>query len=249
MALINENIRSLIINKTNDTIGGKLRSMCDVSNMSTMEEFINVNSMYYMRPKTEDSSDNLRQSISCVLFDKPLVEKRVDKEKTRGRPKKPDVDKLMTSIMVLIEKYVEKESTQIMETLEKRFNVDEQLIEQQSNVNVNVMSQKKGDDNSTQSNKTNTSSDGTSDITDALLKASTGISIENAKEIQQKLEEISLVEEDDLHIEVSEIIIKDNKYYIDENQNLYNIDSEEIIGKFDKPNGVVIKIKSGSNGN
>ena len=83
-------------------------------------------------------------------------------------------------------------------------------------------------------------------ISDALIKAASGVSVENAQEIQDKLASILIDEEEEdaetMHIEVDEIMLDGTKYYIDDNCNLYDCDTNDIVGTLDKKTGHVCRM-------
>jgi len=224
METIKENLQNLILNTTNGMIQNKVKSM-DTDVLDSITEFVNSNSQYYISPSKEHEYDiESRFETGCVLHDKPKIEIKQEK-KGKGRPKKTEIDKLMNSIMTSINKYVEKEVSTIVDSISGNFDIKENC--------------EKGK-NLTENNNNKNELTGIA-MSDALIQASQGISVENADAIQKSFLEIPFEEEPE-HISVEEVFIDGNIYYIDGKNNVYDPKSEENIGKLDIKKGIIIKI-------
>ena len=220
METIKENLQNLILNTTNGMIQNKVKSM-DNDTLNSITEFVNNNSQYYISCK-EEKYNMEREShfeIGCVLDDKPKVEIKQEK-KGKGRPKKTEIDKLMNSIMTSINKYVENEVSTITKSITENFDVKDKKENYKDTDKCNNV------------NKLN--------MSDALIQASNGIDVENADIIQQTFLDIPFDEEPE-QISVEDMIIDGKMYYVDGNNNVYDPESEENIGKLDVKKGIIIK--------
>lgn len=220
METIKENLQNLILNTTNGMIQNKVKSM-DNDTLNSITEFVNNNSQYYISCK-EEKYNMEREShfeIGCVLDDKPKVEIKQEK-KGKGRPKKTEIDKLMNSIMTSINKYVEHEVSTITKSITENFDVKDKKENYKDTDKCNNV------------NKLN--------MSDALIQASNGIDVENADIIQQTFLDIPFDEEPE-QISVEDMIIDGKMYYVDGNNNVYDPESEENIGKLDVKKGIIIK--------
>ena len=225
METIKENLQNLILNTTNGMIQNKVKSM-DTDVLESITEFVNSNSQYYISPSKEHEYDiESRFEKGCVLDDKPKMEIKQEK-KGKGRPKKTEIDKLMNSIMTSINKYVEKELTTITESITENFDIKENHKNLKDSIEVKNINNIEKKDNISMS--------------EALIQASQGISIENADAIQKTFLEIPF-EEEPQQISVEDIIIDGKMYYVDSKNNVYDPESEENIGKLDIKKGMIIK--------
>ena len=233
MELLAENIRTFVLNATNQNVEEKLNEYSDNSLYSQMKNYVNENSMYYIKSNKKIDVEDRESMCEMVCFteQKPKnIEQKIE-SKGRGRPKKSEIDKLMTSIMSLVTKHIDKEVTSLIEMVNTKFNKADNSDE----TNFPELKNNLTSSDSDVQNENN--------ITNALIQASQGISVECADEIQKSLFEISNnIENEELHIEVSEIMIHGNKYYIDENNNIYNIETSEMIGRFDTNKATIIKV-------
>jgi hypothetical protein len=223
METIRENLQNLILNTTNSMIQNKIK-IFDCENLLTITEFVNSNSQYYISHKDSVYDIETRFETGCVLDDKPKMEIKQEK-KGKGRPKKTEIDKLMNSIMTSINKYVEKEVTTITESITEHFDINENHKNLKDSIEVKNINNFEKKDNMSMS--------------EALIQASQGISIENADAIQKTFLEIPFEEEPE-QISVEDMIINGKMYYVDSKNNVYDPESEEKIGKLDKK-GTIIK--------
>jgi hypothetical protein len=223
METIRENLQNLILNTTNSMIQNKIKNF-DCENLLTITEFVNSNSQYYISHKDSVYDIETRFETGCVLDDKPKMEIKQEK-KGKGRPKKTEIDKLMNSIMTSINKYVEKEVTTITESITENFDINENHKNLKDSIEVKNINNFEKKDNMSMS--------------EALIQASQGISIENADAIQKTFLEIPFEEEPE-QISVEDMIINGKMYYVDSKNNVYDPESEEKIGKLDKK-GTIIK--------
>ena len=224
METIRENLQNLILNTTNSMIQNKIKNF-DCENLLTITEFVNSNSQYYISHKDSVYDIETRFETACVLDDKPKMEIKQEK-KGKGRPKKTEIDKLMNSIMTSINKYVEKEVTMITESITEHFDINENHKNLKDSVEVKNINNFEKKDNMSMS--------------EALIQASQGISIENADAIQKTFLEIPFEEEPE-QISVEDMIINGKMYYVDGKNNVYDPESEEKIGKLDIKKGTIIK--------
>lgn len=225
METIRENLQNLILNTTNGMIQNKIKTF-DYENLDTITEFVNSNSQYYISSKEKHYDIESRFETGCVLDDKPKMEIKQEK-KGKGRPKKTEIDKLMNSIMTSINKYVEKEVNTIAESITENFDIKENHKNLKDSIEVKNINNIEKKDNISMS--------------EALIQASQGISIENADAIQKTFLEIPFEEEPE-QISVEDMMIDGKMYYVDGNNNVYDPESEEKIGKLDIKKGTIIKI-------
>jgi len=216
MDLIKENIQNIILNSTNRIIQNKIL-LTPSNKKGEILKHVNSTTHYYINSNREDEPER-QYNITCVLDEKPRVEIKSGKEKKKGRPKKSPIDKLMGNVMTLVNKYVNQEISYIEEELKSKFGDSDDLF--QSHIStINKQIEKE------------TSS---LDISEALIKASSGITVENASEIQQALEELPFDNDNDTqNIIVEEIVINGNVYYVDNKNVVYDYTTEERIGIMD----------------
>ena len=122
--------------------------------------------------------------------------------------------------MTSINKYVEHEVSTITKSITKNFDVKDKKENYKDTDKCNNV------------NKLN--------MSDALIQASNGIDVENADIIQQTFLDIPFDEEPE-QISVEDMIIDGKMYYVDGNNNVYDPESEENIGKLDVKKGIIIK--------
>lgn len=231
MELIKQNLQALIDNYTNNNIVEYVNSYENDEriNLDTLKDFININTKYYLTCKSQDiieldDSKNLIKNTINYNKKTPIIEQT----KTKGRPKKPEIEKLMNSIMILVSKYVEKEKDYVEKTVKEKFSllsrVDNENIEENDNVK----------------RESNNINQDLSHISNALINAVNGNKVENVEKIQESIKEISETNErneENVHIEVIEIVISGDKYLIDEHDNLYDFETHNIVGSLDKKRG------------
>ena len=231
METIKKNLQALISNHTNNKISDYIDTYDrdERVNLETLKDFVNTNSNYYVsdkkNEKIEIDENNFIKNITST--DKNLSFN--EKVKTKGRPKKPDVDKLMSSIMILVEKYVEKEKEKVEVIIKEKFS----LIIRSDEEDIKI------DDTTSKEHDTISDEQDLSHISNALISAVNGNTIENIDEIQRSIKEISEKQQENVHIEVNEIMIKGEKYLIDENNNIYDFENHDILGCFDRKSAII----------
>ena len=282
MNIFKETIQTMIVNATNACIEDHVDGVVTDSNsnsgvdLASVDAFVNASTPYFMNRCGKKGwsgggvdSEERGSVVESVLADKPLslVGSDAPKAKGRGRPKKPEIDKLMISVMSLITKYMEKEKAVVTGLVTKNFELS-------AAVPVAVPTDVTGPGTvPSQPSSTVVCTDDVADllsslsigstphpiqppspiapthppsIPDALIKAAAGVSVENAQEIQDKLASILIDEDEDdsatMHIEVDEIMLDGTKYYIDDNGNLYDCDTNDIVGTLDKKTGHVCRM-------
>jgi hypothetical protein len=231
METIKKNLQSLISNYANNNIADYIYTYDSDErvNLETLKDFINTNSNYYVSDK---KNENIEIDENNVIKNITSTDKNLsfnEKVKTKGRPKKPDVDKLMSSIMILVEKYVDKEKEKIEVIIKEKFS----LIIRSDEEDI------KRDDKSLKEEDIKNEEKDLSHISNALISAVNGNIIENIDEIQKSIKEISEKQQENVHIEVNEIMIKGEKYLIDENNNIYDFENHDILGCFDRKSAII----------
>ena len=226
METVKQNLQSLIDNYTNNNIVEYVDKYENDEriNMDTLKDFINTNTKYYLTSKNQDiieldESKNLIKNMITTNKKIPVIEQT----KSKGRPKKPEIEKLMNSIMILIGKYVEKEKENIEKTVKEKFSLLSRVDNDENNESLNE--------------KSNDSKKDLSHISNALINAVNGNTVENVEKIHESMKEISEENEENVHIEVNEIMINGYKYLMDENNNVYDFETHNMVGCLDKKRG------------
>ncbi len=261
MEIIKENIQTLISNETNRAISRCVERDCaNTPNEKMITDFVNRNTCYHVdfTRRCEDDMDGFRDgNIKNVLNDKPAVEVKVG-PKSCGRPRKTELEKLMTRIMVLVSKHIQGEEESVMKKLVNKFSELGTSRIPDPSIIINAKSNptdrdkqrfvvgeshiQSGHDVEETPDHYTKLSQPDSEITDALIKVAGGVSVENAEEIQRMLNDIP-PDDDTIEIDVETIMINGSRYYIDRNtDDLYDFDTDNHIGRFDKKLGRIERV-------